>query len=434
MSIDVEALPPQDVRAEQSVIGSCITSTQALESCLDVLDVQHFYRRAHALMWRCIRALHLRGEAIDSLTVTHELRRAGFEDQAGGLDYIQECIDATPTSVHAKHYAGIVREKWVRRQVIVLADEMRTGAFDDSVSVVEVVSRVTAKAIALQMQQEQAGALEHVSRLMQEFQERVTHSPLRDSSRVETGIASLDEAIGGFQNSDLHYWGGAPGSGKTTLAMQVAYNVASSERMAVFFSMELGPTQFARRLTSFASRVEGRVIEFGPVTDWRMMLPRMVNGIRQVSGLPMHVSFGRLSTSQIIARLRQCIALEKRKPAVVFIDRLEMLSDSDCAALEETKRVPILSARVKGIATALDVPVVCLCQLNRAGREGNPTGESFRASGAIEQDCQVGLIVKTDKESATSVLWVVKQNDGQTGACSSLRFDARLPMFLEVAR
>jgi replicative DNA helicase len=165
-----------------------------------------------------------------------------------------------------------------------------------------------------------------------------------------------------------------------------------------------------------------------------MMLPRVENGIRQVSNLPLHVSFGRLSTSQIITRLRQAIALEKRKPSVVFIDRLEMLADSDCAALEETKRIPILSARVKGIATTLDVPVVCLCQLNRAGREGTPTGESFRASGAIEQDCQVGLIVKTDKAANTSTLYVVKQNDGQTGSCEVLHFDARLPMFLEVAR
>lgn len=434
MEFNVETLPPQDIRAEQSVIGSCITNTKALEACLEVLEVEHFHRRAHALMWRCIRALHIRGEAIDSVTVTQELRRAEFEEAAGSIDYVQECIDVTPTSANAAHYARIVREKWLRRQVILLANEMQAGAYDDGATVSDVISSVTARAIALQMREDEAGSLEHVSRVMRDFQERVSRSPLRDSSRVETGIRPLDDTIGGFQDSDLHYWGGAPGSGKTTLAMQVAYNIASSERMAVFFSMELGPTQFARRLTSFASRVEGRVIEFGPLTEWKMMLPRVENGIRQVSNLPLHVSFGRLSTPQIITRLRQAIALEKRKPSVVFIDRLEMLADSDCAALEETKRIPILSARVKGIATTLDVPVVCLCQLNRAGREGTPTGESFRASGAIEQDCQVGLIVKTDKAAHISTLYVVKQNDGQTGACEVLHFDARLPMFLEVAR
>lgn len=435
MHVDIETLPPQDMRAERAVLGACIVSVTALQQCLEVLETQHFYRLAHQYIWRCIRALHMRGEAVDSVTVTNELRAATFEEAAGSIDYVAECIDETPTAANAGHYAAIVREKWLRREVIEIGRRLQAGGFDESASVDDALNETIQRVIQLQVRDVEHGQIEHVRKPMEALRDKIQSGPLREQTRVETGIAPLDQKIGGYQSSDLHYWGGAPGSGKTTLSMQSAYRVANSKRgmpLVVYFSMELGSTQFARRLASFESRVVGKTIEFGPISDFLMDRPRVNAAIERVAGLPMYVCFGRLSTSQILTRLRHLMGLEKRKPSVVFIDRLELLSDPDIEAMEETKKVPILSPRVKGIATSLDVPVVCLAQLNRAGRTNEPSAEAFRASGAIEQDCQVAVIVKTDKLSETSVFHVVKQNDGPTGQCDPMRFEAKLPMFLEM--
>lgn len=432
-TLSVETLPPQDLRAEHSVIGASVVSQKALEQCMEVLGPEHFHRPANALIWRCIRALYLRGEAVDSVTVAQELQRSSFEDAAGYIDYVQECIDATPSSANAAHYARIVREKWLRRQVIDLGRQLQAGAFDESTSVEDVIARVMDSALSLQIGTEEAGGLEHISKPMQTIQEMIKTGPLRLTSRTPTGIKPLDYMIGGFQNSDLHYWGGAPGSGKTTLSMQSAYIIARGveepPRMVVYFSMELGSVQFARRILSFDTKVHGKILEYGPTSALALEMPKISHGVQRVGNLPMWVSFGRLSTAQIMTRLKQIISRERVKPAVVFVDRLELLSDSDTVSMEETKRIPLLSPRLKGIATSLEVPVVCLAQLNRAGRTGDPTAESFRGSGSIEQDCQVGLIIKTDKDASSSQVWVVKQNDGATGPCDAMRFDERLPMF-----
>ena len=425
-------LPPQDLAAEMSVLGACAVDAGSLDRCMDILEPQHFYRIAHSMIWRCMRALHLRGEAVDSVTIAQELRRAEFEEQAGGFDYIAECIDRTPRATNSEWYARAVREKWLRRQLIKIANEMSAAAFDESVSVQQTIESVCGQAIALQVRESSVQSLEHVKHTMLELTERLQQGPLRTTNRLRTGIESLDNMIGGFQNSDLHYWGGAPGSGKTTLAMQSAFRVASADHLVVFISMELGRVQFARRMATFASRVDGRTIEYGPKSKLALSMERINTGIDRIKGLPLFVAFGSLSTAHILSRLRQLIAVEKKKPSVVFIDRLEMLADNDCSSVEETKRIPILSPRVKAIATSLDVPVVCLAQLNRAGRQGDPSAESFRASGSIEQDCQVGLIVKTEKERSRSTLWVVKQNDGETGPCREMMFNASLPMFIEI--
>lgn len=433
---NVETLPPQNLRAEMSVIGSCLVSRQALLDCLEILDLTHFYRPAHALIWRCLHALYLRNEPIDAVTLTTELRAATWEEQSGGYDYLNQCIDVTPTPANAAHYARMVVEAFVRRQVVALAERLAAAAYDEGANIDDVISDVTTQALGLQISRDTERQLLPIREVMMEFESAVKQGPTRVQARIDTGFDSLDKVIGGYQASDLHYWGGGPGSGKTTLAMQSAWRIASasSDSLVAFFSMELGQSQFARRLASFESSIEGKTIEYGPPPRLELEMPILTQAIHRVAGLPFYVAFGRLSTAQIVTRLKQLVSRERRKPSCVFIDRIELLGDSDCASLEEVKRIPILSTRVKGIATSLDVPVVCLVQLNRAGRDGEPTMESFRASGSIEQDCQVGIIIRSDKEGKTARVTVVKHNDGETGPCPEMGWLPTYPMFVDIAR
>lgn len=432
----IETLPPQNLRAEMSVIGSCLRDAKALDAAMDILDTPHFYRPAHQYIWRCLVALAKRGEPVDTVMVTKELQRATFLESAGDYDYVVQCYEATPSAANVEHYARLVVEAYVRREIVRLACELEAAARDEASDIDAAIADVTTRALDLQLRRDNERAMLHIRQLMDDFAAVVKVGPTRLSSRIPTGFESLDKVIGGYQTTDLHYWGGGPGSGKTTLSMQSAYRVASAkpEHLVAYFSMELGQAQFSRRIASFASRLDGKTLEYGPISRLNLELPSLLLDLQKVGTLPFYVAFGRLSTTQIQTRLKQLMARENRRVSVVFIDRLELLSDSDCASLEETKRIPILSPRVKGIATSLNVPVVCLVQLNRAGRTGDPTMESFRGSGSIEQDCQVGCILRTDKEKEQAVVDVVKQNDGATGPCETMKFEPRFPMFSDIAR
>lgn len=435
---NIETLPPQDIRAERGVIGSCIRSRDALVECMNMLEQHHFYLPAHGMIWRCLVALMLRNIGIDSLTLAAELRQATWEDKVGGWDYVNQCVDEVPTAANATHYANIILDCWVRREIVRIGDRLVGAAYNAEADINEAIASATSEALNLQMSREDQRALTHVRDVMSDFEERIKKGPLYANFGISTGFPSIDAVVGGYHAGDLQYWGGGPGSGKTTLSMQSAFYVASEDpkRLVAYFSMELGQVKFARRLTSFASQTYGDVMEFD---DKRLAaaLPEVLRGVRQVAELPFYVSFGRLSTTQIASRLKALMAREGRRPTVVFIDRIELLSDTDCAAMEETKRIPILSPRVKGIATALEVPVVCLVQLNRAGRDGKPTMEAFRASGSIEQDCQVGFIIRSEKPhqatAGTAVVHVVKNNDGETGETDPpMRWEPRYPKFTDL--
>lgn len=426
-------LPPQAIGAEKATLGCCLIDTSAFGRIADMLRPEDFYRQAHQNIFAAMRAINQRGDGIDYITVSQELTRRGCLEECGGSDYVVELAEIVPYAGQVVSYGRIVAEKATRRRVIVEAAQLMAKAYDDGEDLTSSIAASTSSLLSLQLQDSSSQVLS-AAELMDEWWAKADEGPSRLRTSNRTYIAALDQMIGGYVDSDLQYWGGGPGSGKTTLAMQTSYLSARHGEPELYVSMELGKHRFIERLIGFETSVPSKVLQYGPREIYEQRMPEIVRGVGVIHGLPLFVTFGSKSTQQIVAHAKDLQSKLGRKLRCLKIDRLEMLADRDCRSLDEVKRIPILSPRVKAIATELDIPVVCLAQLNRKGQEGPPSMADFRGSGAIEQDCQVGIIIRSDRKNGTAQFHVVKQNDGDLGPCPSVLWQYRIPRFCDIDR
>jgi replicative DNA helicase len=428
-----ELLPPQNIEAERAVLGGCLISRPAILEVIELLESPHFYRPAHQIIFSGMAALATKREPVDLITLSNEMKRINCFEEVGGTDYLVELTECVPTAANVMHYSRIVYNRWRRRAAIeyaqILAMTVHEDGGDDQ-ALDEVLARTSTGLLGLQLQGAQAKV--HAARdLMDQFFSTMEEGPTRlRGHRRSTGFDAIDAMFAGFVNSDLVYLGGGPGSGKTTLAMQMAYRMALDEPV-LMISMELGKLPWEERSICFNTGIPGRVLQFGPQAAWDEATDLIVTGCAKVAERQLYVAFGRHTTQQITVRAKELQARLGRKLGLIVTDRIEYAADRDCAHLREVERIPILSPRMKGIATELDVPHLCLVQLSRQGRS-NINMEAFRASGAIEQDGQCCLIIESDRDTGRAIVHVVKQNSGDVGPCRPLHWEPKVPRFMSI--
>ncbi|MCS7233016.1 MAG: replicative DNA helicase [Synergistetes bacterium] len=434
-----ERIPPQNIEAEQSVLGSILLDGDALARVIEILKPEDFYEPVHRVIYDVILELFDKGKAVDLITVSEALRKKGKLEDIGGVDYLTELIHSVPTSVNADYYAHIVREKAILRGLIRAGTEIARLGYEEDRPTEELVDEAEQLIFEIMRRGEETG-FKHiggiVSPLIDEIERR--YSEGREVTGVPTGFREFDKLTSGFQLSSLNIIAARPSMGKTAFAVNIALFAACKERIPVaIFSLEMSKEQLAQRMLSSEARIDAQRIRTGFLSDkeWR----KLAEVAARLSEAPIYVDdTPNISVAEIRARSRRLKA--EVNLGLIIVDYLQLVQLKKKVESKQ-QEVSEVSRALKALARELNVPVVALSQLSRAveqRQDRRPQLSDLRDSGAIEQDADLVAFIyreevyKPDAEPGIAEIIVGKHRNGPVGTVK-LRFFKEYTRFENLA-
>ena len=358
-----DKVPPQDLQAEQSVLGSVLASNDVLDDVLQHIQATHFYSDAHRRMFQAIHDMHESGaRGIDAVTLSHELTKRNELDLIGGPAYLLKVMEAVPHAAHAEYYSKIVREKWTQRSLIEACTESLREAYHGSDDIQDIVARAEQRIYGVAEEQtgiDQIG----ISDILDATFERIFHRMDQEGtlSGVPTGFHGLDEMISGFHTSELLILAARPSMGKTALVCNFALAVAQSGNPVLLFSLEQSKLELAERLLCIHTKIDGHKLRQGDLDD--VSQHALMQGADEMRRFPLYIDdvAGR-TMSQISAIARRI----KRRSGLglVIIDYLQLIESEERNSPRE-QQISTITRRLKFLAKDLTIPVIALAQLNR---------------------------------------------------------------------
>ena len=396
-------IPPQDLAAEQCVLGAMLLSKDAIADVVETLRGGDFYRPSHETVFDAIVDLYGRGEPVDAVTVADELGKRGQLTKLGGGPYIHDLLAAVPLAANAGYYASIVRDKAVLRRLADaathIAQLVRAGEGEPD----DLLDRAQAELHAI-TDRRTGQDFQPLSALMQPAMDEIEAIGSRgDLSGVPTGFADLDELTGGLHPGQMVILAARPGAGKTTAAIDTARSAAIRHRLTTaIFSLEMSQLEITMRILSAEASVSLANMRSGRMSDseWERVAARM----SEVSSAPMFIDDSpNLTIMEIRAKARRLKQQHDLK--LVIIDYIQLMTSGKRA---ESRQVEVseFSRQIKLLAKELEVPVVALSQLNRGPEQRTdkrPMLSDLRESGSLEQDADLVILLNRpdlhDKES-----------------------------------
>ncbi len=419
MSTGVDRLPPQNLEAEQSVLGSMLLERDAIIKAMEILRPESFYREAHRAIYEAIANLFERSEAVDVITVTEELRRNGTLEKAGGVSYLTSLANSVPTAANAEYYARIVEEKCILRELVTSASRISNLVYEGNEEAEVILDEAEQMIfnIAQGMQRQRPYRLKEV--LMDTF-DRIEYLYSHRGSviGVPTGFPDLDNLTSGLQPSELIILAARPSSGKTTLSLNMACHAAVAEQVpTVIFSLEMAREQLAQRILCSEAGVEAHRLRTGFLQDddW----PRLTRAVGKLGEAPIFIDdTANISVMELRARARRLKA--EHNIGFIIIDYLQLMHTRGKFDNRQ-QEVSEISRSLKALARELQVPVLALSQLSRAveqRQDRRPMLSDLRESGAIEQDADVVMFIYFNPESEhpnVADIILAKHRNGPTG-------------------
>lgn len=389
-----ERMVPQNIEAEQGVLGSILIDPEVYDLVSDSLKADDFYRDAHRIIYQSIVNLSAAGSSQDYLTVCDELERTDKLEDAGGSDYITNLIGVVPTSGNAEYYARIVARAAVNRKLAHAAGMIAQLAYSQDPGSLEKSEQIIFGLQSTSLTQSFTGMPEMVSGYLSELD--YLHEHRGTCVGVPTGYTDIDAVLGGLQKTDLILLGGRPGSGKTSLGLCMAYNTALQHgKKVAIFSLEMGKRQLMRRLMSMASKVDLMRLRSGWIADaeWETIMQKSGD----LSQLPIWVND---TAGNPIASMRsQLRRLIQQQDGIdlVVVDYLGLIAPDEGKESENrVQEISKISGGLKRLAKEFDVPVLALSQLSRqveSRQNKRPILSDLRESGSLEQDADVVLFL-----------------------------------------
>ena len=432
-------LLPQNIEAEEAVLGSLLIDPDAIIRVATFLQPDDFYVQRNGWIYDAIRDLHERREPADLVTLTDELDRREHLTEIGGPAHLTSLINATPTSIHVEYYARIVERTAILRRLIDAAGQIAKLAYQDVDDVDEVVDQ--AESIIFGVSEKRVSReLVPIRQVLDEFYDRIEYLSAHQGEMIgiPTGLADLDKLLGGFQRSDLVIIAGRPGMGKTSLALSIALQAARKwDKRVGIFSLEMSNEQVVQRLVSAETGIDSQRLRLGVIheDEWPVFI--------QATSL--------LSDTQIFIDDTPAIsAMEMRTKArrihaeygldLLIVDYLQLMR-GDFRSENRVQEISFISRSLKGLARELNIPMVALSQLSRAvesRHDKRPMLSDLRESGSIEQDADVVMFVYRDElyDPDTEFpniaeIRVSKHRSGPTGTFSVF-FKKELAQFLDL--
>ena len=424
---DALRVPPHSIQAEQSVLGGVMLDNYAWDQVADKLVEQDFYRREHQLIFRAIVGLQEQSQPYDVITLSEELEQHQQLKDAGGLAYLGRLAKDTPSAANISAYAAIVRENSIKRQLIRVGTEIADSAFrTEGRSSIDLLDSAESKVFEIAEQGARArGGFEPLKSLLTKAVDRIetlfeTNEPI---TGLATGFTDFDGMTSGLQKSDLIIVAGRPSMGKTTLAMNMAENVAiNTGKPVAIFSMEMPGESLAMRMMSSLGRIDQHRVRNGSLEDdeW----PRLTSAVSILAEARMFIDDSpALSPTEVRARSRRLIR-EQGELGLIVIDYLQLMQ-AGASSENRTNEISMISRSLKALAKELQVPVIALSQLNRSlesRTNKRPIMSDLRESGAIEQDADLVVFIYRDEvyneetpDKGVAEIIIGKQRNGPIG-------------------
>ncbi|WP_029136726.1 replicative DNA helicase [Nakamurella lactea] len=420
--------PPQDLAAEQSVIGGMLLSKDAIADVVETLRTGDFYKPAHALIFDAILDLYAKGEPADPITVSAELDRVGSIGRVGGATYLHHLTSTVPTAANAGYYARIVAEKAILRRLVEAGTtivQLGYGGAEGEVGGGEVDQIVDRAQAEIYEVTERRTAEDYVilDDLLQPTLDEIDAIANNGgmSSGIPTGYADLDALTNGLHPGQMVIIAGRPGMGKSTVAMDMARNAAIKHKMStVVFSLEMSKTDLTMRLLSAEAEIKLSQMRGGSMTDrdWQKIVRRM----GEISDAPLYIDDSpNMTIMEIRAKARR---LKQRTDLkLIVVDYLQLMTSGKKVESRQ-QEVSEFSRQMKLLAKELEVPVVALSQLNRGPEQRTdkrPMLSDLRESGSLEQDADLVILVHRpdawdaeDPRAGEADLIVAKHRNGET--------------------
>lgn len=399
-SVTAVRLPPQNLQAEQSVIGGLLLDNTAFDKVADRIVSDDFYRIEHRLIYEAIVKLSEEGKPADVVTVSECLTRIGRLEKAGGISYVGSLANNTPSVANITAYAELVRDAAVLRRLISISNEITSAAYKpDGRNAADILDHAEERIMEATDRNRRSSGPQHVGGLLSDAVDRIDvlyRSELAYTG-VPTGFRALDEITSGLQPGDLVVVAGRPSMGKTALAMGFAEYAAINQSLPVaIFSMEMSGEQLVNRLLSSLGQIDSNRIRTGKLEpdDW----PRLTSAISILKDAKIFIdSASALTPLEVRSRARR-LKMEHGL-GLIIIDYIQLMGSG---VNEENRATEIsnITRALKSLAKELNVPVVALSQLNRSVEQRGdkkPVMSDLRESGAIEQDADVILFIYRDE-------------------------------------
>ena len=406
MSEDFRILP-HDLVAEQSLLGSVFVSPDAIISLADELTPDDFYKPANKIVFKTMLSLLEKGEPIDATTMVSALTNQGDISNIGGINYVVELVNSTPTSKNVEHYAKLVKEKATLRKVIADLSDSLSSAYQGDVSISDIIAKTEKSMLDISNQNTGTG-FRNVADILDTHMQIVETRSQTDGfvTGLSTGFVGLDKITTGLHEGNLIILAARPAMGKTALALNIAKHVATMERKpAVIFSLEMGAEELIERMVASEGMIPGYHLKTGNLStdEWK----RLVHAQSNLYDVPIFVDdTAGIRISEIRSKARK-LSQEMGGLGIIIIDYLQLITGSKRENRQQI--VSEISRELKILAKDLRVPVIALSQLSRSveqRQDKRPMLSDLRESGSIEQDADIVAFLYRDayyqKEQADS--------------------------------
>ncbi len=420
-----EKLPPQNLEAEASLLGSILIDQEAIIRIADLVAADDFYDRRHSLIFTAIIDLYEARAPIDLLTLSNKLDVAGELERIGGASFLTDLVSTVPTAAHVVHYAGIVTHKATLRRLISAATEITGIGYDEQTPLEDVLDQAEQTLFSVSQKHLKQNFVPISTVLAASF-DRLDDLH-RDKNRlrgIPTGFKAMDNLLAGLQKSDLIILAARPSMGKTTLAMNIAHHVAVKEGIPVgVFSLEMSKEQLIDRLLAAESGIDSWRLRTGNLED--SDFPKINHAMAVLSEAPFYIDD--TATTNIMEMRTKARRLQTENDlGLIVIDYLQLISGRKVGGSDNrVQEVSEISRGLKGLARELNVPIIALSQLSRSVETRNPAIpqlSDLRESGSIEQDADVVMFIyredyysRDEEKSGIAQILVKKHRNGPTG-------------------
>ncbi|AQA16865.1 replicative DNA helicase [Halioglobus japonicus] len=422
-------MQPHSLEAEQSVIGGLLLAAEGWDSVAEEVAASDFYKPAHRDIFREIAVLADAAEPIDVITVADKLEAKGQLEGAGGLPYLAELAQNTPSASNIRAYAQVVRERASLRKLIEAAQDIAESGFNpEGRSSLELLDEAERLIMQIGEQGPKTGGPQDVNPLLQKALGRIEElfNSGGDITGLTSGFTDLDGMTSGLQPSDLVIVAGRPSMGKTTFAMNLVENaLLATKKPVLVFSMEMPADQLVIRMLSSIGKINQTRIRNGKLEqeDW----PKLTTAVNKLKDMPLFIDdTPALTPTEVRSRVRKVVRENNGEIGMIMIDYLQLMQVAGSSE-GRTAEISEISRSLKAIAKEFEVPMVALSQLNRSLEQRpnkRPVNSDLRESGAIEQDADVIMFIYRDEvynedspDKGVAEIIIGKQRNGPIGTC-----------------
>jgi replicative DNA helicase len=432
-----DRLPPHSIEAEMCLLASMMLEKECIGQVIQLVGADAFYQADHQIIFEALVKLYELNRPIDAVILFEELVKRQLLEEVGGKGYIGQILNSVPSAAHGMHYAGIVREKAMLRQLIGASNDILRDAYAPYEQA-EVVLDKAEKRIFDIADKKASGSMTSLGEVAHEV-----YDMLEDKGRrgLETGFHELSDMLNGLQNGEMIIVAARPSMGKTALAMNIIEHIAADNKLPCgVFSLEMSKQQLAQRMMCSRANIDSQKVRRGMLNSAEFQ--QLAQTVTQLAKAPVWVDDSPgLTPLELRAKARRLKLRHDVK--CIMIDYMQLMSHR--GSENRQQEISEISRSVKSVARELEIPVICLSQLNRAteGRDGHrPRMSDLRESGSIEQDADVVMLLHREDyykmsdpdflpDNIAEVI-VAKQRNGPTGTVR-LTFDNRTVRFRNLA-